>query len=355
MPLYETAVQAIKLGAVDYIKKPIRFTSLLEMIKKILRDTEPREIPALPNLQTRNPIMQSTIKKATKLANSRLSVLILGDSGTGKELMADLLHENSSRKNMPIEKINCAAFPESLLDNELFGHEPGAFTGANEDYMGVFERAHNGTLFLDELGDMPLSIQAKILRAIQEQEIRRLGGKKTIKIDVRFIGATNKDLSEMVKKGEFRKDLFYRLNCACLKIPPLKDRIEDIPLLVRFFLNQFSEINNSEPYKISDEALSRILSYDWPGNIRELKAAINYGATVCSNRKIRLEDLPVFNETPEKPSDKTESHIRSPREQMERELIQKTLIQYSFNKKKAAEILEMSRTTLYSKMEKYGI
>ncbi len=346
----ETAVQAIKLGANEYLKKPVRFPTLLEQVKALLRE-ESRELPAIPEIQTRNSRMVDVIKKSLKLAQSNLSVLILGESGTGKELLADLIHKYSPREEKNFVKINCAAFPESLLDNELFGHEKGSYTGANDCFKGVFEQADNGSLFLDELGDMPLSIQAKILRAIQENEIRRLGGKEIIKINVRFIAATNRNLEELVSDKLFRSDLYYRLNCASVYIPPLRDRKEDIPLLIDYFLNRYSDEEAKPRVSISDQAMELLLNYDWPGNVRELKAAVNYGATICSNGIMLPEDLPMSH--PVKTIDETAT--LTPVMAVEKELIIKTLIRHSYNKKKAAEELSISRTTLYSKMTKYGI
>ena len=344
----ETAVDAIKLGASEYIKKPVRFPELLKQVRSFL-NKEPNELPAIPNMQTKNPLMISLIRKAVKLSKSNLSILLLGESGTGKEVFADLIHQNSHRSGKTFVRVNCAAFPDSLLDNELFGHEKGAYTGADSSFQGVFERADNGTLFLDELGDMPLSIQAKILRAIQEHEIRRLGGKNVIGIDVRFIGATNHNLEKMVEDNTFRGDLYYRLNCAAIVLPPLRERKEDIPLLSEYFLNQMKDDKHLRPAVISPEAMEVLLSYNWPGNIRELKAAVTYGAAICSSSVIQPEDLPV---SAAKSDEKTDL---SPGQAVEKELLLKTLIRYSYNKKKTAEGLNISRTTLYSKMNRYGI
>ena len=345
----ETAVEAIKLGAAEYIKKPVRFPELLKQVKKFLVE-DSAELPVIPNMQTRNPRMITLVKKALKLSRSNLSVLILGESGTGKEVFADLIHKHSPRADKQFLQVNCAAFPDSLLDNELFGHEKGAYTGADERFQGVFERADGGTLFLDELGDMPLAIQAKILRAIQEHEIRRIGGKEMVKTDVRFICATNHDLATMVSEKTFRGDLYYRLNCASIMLPPLRERKEDIPLLAEYMLKQLPEEDYKERVIIAPETMEELLSYDWPGNIRELKAAITYGATICSNSLIKPEDLPINNQK----GNKKHSNL-SPGESMEKELYLKTLIVHDFNKKKAAEALGISRTTLYSKMNKYGI
>ncbi|MDC7226292.1 MAG: sigma-54 dependent transcriptional regulator [Spirochaetales bacterium] len=348
----ETAVEAIKIGANEYIKKPIKFSELLEMVAPYIAE-KPAEVPAIPNMQTRNPRMISLIKKALKLAQSNLSVLILGESGTGKEVFADIIYHHSQRSEKQFLRVNCAAFPDTLLDNELFGHEKGAYTGATDRFQGVFERADKGTLFLDELGDMPLPIQAKILRAIQEHEIRRLGGKDIINIDVRFIGATNHDLEKMVADKTFRGDLYYRLNCAALTLPPLRERKEDIPLLAEYFINQLTIQNGSRPIKIAPEAMEKLISYDWPGNIRELKTAVTYGATICADDVIYPDDLPIKSGSTE--TQPPSASKLSPRQAVEKELYLRILAKHDYNKKKTAEELGVSRTTLYSKMSKYGI
>lgn len=345
----ETAVKAIKLGAEEYIKKPVKFSELLKLVKSFLGDKS-REIPAIPNLHTRNPNMINMVKKALKLAQSNLSVLISGESGTGKEVIADLIHKYSQRADKIFLRINCAAFPDSLLDNELFGHEKGAYTGAETIFQGVFERANKGTLLFDELGDMPLSIQAKILRAIQSNEIRRIGGKELINIDVRFIGATNQNLERMVEEGRFRRDLYYRLKCASLTLPALRDRKEDILLLTEFFLNEFTRQENLRPISLAAETMDLLLIYDWPGNVRELKSAITYGATICNNSIIKPDDLPIAPVG--KPEEK---NTLAPGEALERALFLKVLTKNNYNKKKTAEKLNISRTTLYKKMYKYGI
>jgi transcriptional regulator with PAS, ATPase and Fis domain len=241
-------------------------------------------------------------------------------------------------------------FPETLLDNELFGHEKGAYTGADSQFKGVFERADKSSLFLDEIGDMPLTIQAKILRTLQNHEIRRLGGNHTIMVNVRFIAATNKDLEELIKENRFRNDLFYRLNTAMLYLPPLRERKEDIPLLVEYFLSEYSNTNSTGVEKISDVVLEKFLDYHWPGNVRELKNAVNYAAAISSKDYISIEDLPP-NFTPVE-RNKLSDNVR---EEMEKNLIIKMLQKANYNKKKAAELLNISRKTLYNKLEKYGI
>jgi DNA-binding NtrC family response regulator len=350
----ESAVAAIKDGAFDYLQKPIQVEKLLKVLENALRlsalERENRELRVSargPALSTRSPRMRDMIERLRKLAAAEMPLLIRGESGTGKELVAELVHESSPRRRGAIEKVNCAAFPESLLDNELFGHEKGAFTGANASFRGVFERASGGTLFLDEVGDMPPSIQAKILRAIQNKEIRRIGGPRTITVDIRFVAATNKDLEAMVEEGSFRSDLLYRLNAATVRVPPLRERPEDIVPLAEEFLSSFAGGGGKA---LAPETRAALEGYAWPGNIRELKSAVQYACTISSGEAISPADLP----------DSVRGAARAapalgPRDAAERELVLRALAESGFNKAEAARRLEMSRVTLYSKMEKYGI
>ncbi len=358
----ENAVEALKLGAYDYIQKPVNFAKIYQRVinagsykhlkeentklKELLQENKNRLI-------TKNGELLGILEKLRKLAERDFPILITGESGTGKELIADFIHKQSSRSNKKFYKLNCAALPENLLDNELFGHEKGAYTGADRNFKGIFERAGGTTLFLDEIGDMPLEIQSKILRTLQNKEIRRLGGESTITVDVRFIGATNKNLQEMLKKGEFREDLFYRLNLATIRIPPLRERKGDLPLLIDYFLKEISENLNTPQKSLSNEVMEIINNYTWPGNIRELKNAIHYMEAVSTGKSITIQDLPpdllqktVHGEgTPQK----------KPGDKMEEKLIRETLKTWRFNKKKTAEFLKISRKTLYNKLEKYGI
>ncbi len=352
----ETAVQSLKLGAFDYVKKPIDFDELLIIVEKALE---------FSRLQTENTNLKSRLRelsvtiissdshmtelrnKMDRLAQTDLPVLVLGESGTGKEVLADYIHAASSRSALPMVKINCVAFAETLLDNELFGHEKGAYTGADSIFKGLFEKADKSTLFLDEIGDMPLSIQAKILRTLQNSEIRRLGGSATIKIDVRFIAATNKDLLDLIRKNLFREDLYYRLNAAVLTVPPLRERKGDIPLLVDHFLAE--HIGNCRK-ELSHDVAKRFLDYSWPGNVRELKNVLSYATAMSRGACIEMEDLPVnlFGK-----GDNYESV--DIRQDMDKDLIIRILQNTKYNRSKTAEILNMSRKTLYNKMEKYGL
>lgn len=353
----DTAVQSIKLGAFDYITKPLDFEKLLQRVQNAIKMTHSREQAAAqnpssdsPRLITRNAAMLALCEKAKKFANTDLPILIYGENGTGKEILADVIHAHSARNAHPMLKINCAAFPETLLDNELFGHEKGAYTGAETVFKGVFERAHDSSLFLDEIGDMPAPIQAKILRALQNHEIRRIGAERIIKVNVRFITATNKDLRQLIADNAFREDLFYRLNVATLKLPPLRERQEDIPLLAEHFLTEHTKTNASSARRFSEAVLARFLSHPWPGNVRELKNTVHYAATICTDDTIDIRDLPPHFLPRRSPQ--TSDNIR---DNMERALILDMLQKTNFNKKKTAELLNMSRNTLYNKLEKYDI
>ncbi len=355
----DTAVLSIKLGAFDYVKKPLDFDELLKTVEKAYEFSRLREenrqlrgrlVELSATIVTQDARMLDLCRKVEKLAATDLPVLLCGESGTGKEVIADCIHAGSARSSHPMLKINCVAFPETLLDNELFGHEKGAYTGADSAFKGVFEKAGGSSLFLDEIGDMPLPIQAKILRTLQNSEIRRLGGSQTIHVDVRFIAATNKDLEELIGKGLFREDLYYRLNTAVLRIPPLRERREDIPLLVDHFLAAHGGSDPASRREVAPEVLARFLDYGWPGNVRELKNTINYALAMCSGSRIELDDLPAaFLEGAR------ETGRRNIREDMERSLILRTLQGTRFNRTRSAEILNMSRKTLYNKMQRYGL
>ena len=340
----ETAVIAMKAGASDYVQKPLNFPNLLKIIEHTLKC---RESGDGERIITKSKVMEDLLQKAERLARTDFPVLITGDSGTGKERFAHFLHQQSKRSSMELYSINCAAFPENLLDNELFGHEKGAYTGADRQFSGIFERSDGGTLFMDELGDMSLQTQAKILRTLQNQEIRRIGGNENIRIDVRFIGATNKNLKELMCQKRFREDLYYRLSTAVLHIPSLKERPEDIlPLAEHFLEPHFTE----RPLSFSPEAISALLRYPWPGNIRELRNAVHYAGALATGDEIAATDLPqgIYDR------DAIPSSFSSLEEQ-ERTLILQTLSTAGNNKKRAAEMLNISRKTLYNKLDKFGI
>lgn len=352
-----SAVDSIKRGAFDYVQKPIDFDELLKIVEKAVIDenhTSFRQGKTEKSLleESISPFMISVLNKAKKLAVTDLPILILGENGTGKELMAEYIYHYSHRHTSQLHKINCAAFQESILDNELFGHNKGAYTGANEDYKGIFELSHGHTLFMDEIGDMSLSIQSKILRTLQNKEIRRLGSNKIITVDMRFIAATNKNVEKLISEKLFREDLYYRLNTAVIWIPPLRERVEDILNLAEYFLN----LNRKKDMKkkvFSKSVSNLLMTYPWPGNIRELKNAIQYALAISSGEIIQLDDFPVNIYSSN--NEIVEDFSGNIREKAEKDIIVKTLKKHSYNKSRAASDLNMSRKTLYSRIEKYGI
>ena len=307
--------------------------------------------------------MQELFRLVEKVAHSDSTVMIYGETGTGKELVAKAIHQNSYRKNKPFIAINCGAIPENLLESELFGHVRGAFTGAMSPKPGKFERAHGGTIFLDEIGDMSAELQVKILRVLQEREFERVGGAKTIKVDVRIIAATHRDLEKAVQKGTFREDLFYRLHVIPITLPPLRDRRSDIPLLVFHFLEQFNRKMNKEVEGVSDEALEIMMRYSWPGNVRELKNMVEMLVVLKGEGEILPRDLP------EKLRKKRNEHIELPRieisedgislntavSEFEKALILQSLEKTKWVKNKAAKLLQLKRTTLVEKIKKYHL
>lgn len=355
----ESAVKAIKLGAYDYLQKPVEFNKLLTTIEKAIeyaslkyenKKLRSHILKTNGFFQTTSKKMLDVIEKAKSFAVTDLPVLITGESGTGKELLAEFIHENSPRSINKMIKVNSSSFPEGLLTNELFGHEKNSFTGAGALYKGVFEQATKSTLFLDEIGDMPLEVQAKILRTLQNNEIRRIGGTATISIDVRFITATNKVIPNLISENKFRDDLYFRINTAVLNLPPLRERKEDIPLLAEYFIFMNRSKPKTTEKELSMEVLGFFLEYSWPGNIRELKNVIDYVMAVSKSAVINPHNLPpyLFSET-NPPIELKESSSG------EQEKIEQILNETKYNKKKAAELLGISRKTLYNKLNKYGI
>ncbi len=306
-----------------------------------------------------SPVMQELYKTISLVAPSDATILITGESGTGKELVANALFENSQRKDHAFIKINCAALHENLLESELFGHQKGAFTGALEQRRGRFELAHKGTLFLDEIGDMTLATQAKVLRVLQEGEFERLGASQSIKVDVRIIAATNRDLAAMVKEGSFRQDLFFRLSVVPVALPPLRQRSGDIPDLARHFLKRYREKNRKDITGIHPQALNLLMRYDWPGNIRELENCIERAVVICLGEEITPRELPPGIApadilTPNSQNSRKNSNGPTLRD-MEREMIWNTLEETGHNKSKTAKILGIARQTLLNKLKEYNI
>jgi two-component system response regulator HydG len=362
----ESAVEAVKAGAQDYVAKPLDMEELTLKVRKALhvhgleRGGPPRPEGGegrfdFSRIIGRSARMQEVFETLALVAPTEATVLILGESGTGKELVADAVHRNSPRSKGPLVKLNCAALPESLLESELFGHERGAFTGALSRKEGRFQQADKGTIFLDEIGDMSLATQAKMLRVLQEREFEPVGGARTIKVDVRVIAATNKDLTAGVQAGRFREDLFYRLNVISLTLPPLRERPEDTPLLAEHFLKLYAEKNRRRLRGFEPAALDALQSYGWPGNIRELENAVERAVIMCRGDQIGLGDLPLAlreqgAEVPLPPAGiKAGVSLRD----MERQLILKTLEETGGNKSKAARLLGITRRTLLNKLQEY--
>ena len=362
----ETAIQAIKEGAYDYVSKPFKLEEIKLTIHRALEQNRLMQENLLyrqelitkyklENIVGRSPQMLQVYKTIARVAESRSTVLLIGESGTGKELVARAIHFNSLRAAKPFVAVDCGSLAETLLESELFGHVRGAFTGAITSKKGLFEEADGGTCFLDEVGDISLTMQAKLLRVLQEHEIKRVGGTETNKIDVRIVAATNKNLEEMVSEKKFREDLFYRLNVVSLHLPPLRDRGEDIPLLADHFLRKYAAENKKAVSRISQEALDHLLLYRWPGNVRELENVIERAVTLSHSSIILSEDLPrrLRVEPVEPPTPFLPSRI--PLSELEKLYIQKVLEETGGNKKKAADVLGIDRRTLYRMAARYGL
>ncbi len=357
----ELAVKATRSGAYDFLEKPLSLERVLIVSKRAFeRRTLEIENKALRKdlikkyrLIGASSKMELLREQITMAAQSNSRVLIMGESGSGKELVARLLHENSKSAGKSFIEVNCAAIPQELIESELFGHEKGSFTGAFESKKGKFELADGGTLFLDEVGDMSLSAQAKVLRVIETQEFQRVGGSKNIKVDVRIISATNKDLREEVKKGTFREDLLYRLNVIPIVVPPLRERKEDIPALVEYFLESFALEYGKKPKKIVPEASKMLGDYDWPGNIRELRNMIERLVIMTPSDTITTKDLLIADHSSQDYlSYKT---LKEARDAFEKDFITKRLEENNWNISKTAEILQMERSNLHKKIKAYNI
>ncbi|OHE17518.1 MAG: two-component system response regulator [Syntrophobacterales bacterium GWC2_56_13] len=365
----ETAVDAMKAGALDYITKPVEFEELLLLVDRVserrtlLRENEilRRELRdkgvTTDRIIYRSGKMGVLINMAGRVAASRATVLLQGESGTGKELLARLIHNLSPRSTRPIIAVNCGALHENLLESELFGHEKGAFTGATARRIGRFEEADGGTLFLDEIGELSPQVQVKLLRFLQEHEFQRLGGNQMLRTDVRVISATNRDLEQRVKEGAFREDLFYRLNVVMMSIPPLRERKEDIPVLIDHFLKRYAEENGKGIDGLSREAQDLLLKYDYPGNVRELENIIERAVVIAREDVISVEDLP-FREGMEEALEgrrSEESLLRGSIEELEKKLIVEAMEKAGDHQTRAAELLGISERMLRYKLKKYGL
>jgi two-component system nitrogen regulation response regulator NtrX len=361
----ETAVKATKLGAWDFVEKPLSMEKIIILMKNILNYQAEREQKNALLTKLRKSFaligesqeMMQIRQLISRVAPSQSWVLITGENGTGKELVAQNIHYLSERASGPFVEINCAAIPEDLIESELFGHEEGAFTGANQKKIGKFEFASGGTLFLDEIGDMSLKTQAKVLRVLQEKKFERVGGNDPIKADVRLLAATNKDLKIEIAEGRFREDLFYRLNVIPFKMPALRDRIDDIPSLFDYFSHQMARESGFKPKVISDSAMAKLKSHDWPGNVRELKNFIERLYILTPNETIELHDLKFAGLTEGNVDDDAlvMANFRDARSKFEREYIISKLKENDSNVSRTAEAIGLERSYLHRKIKSYGI
>jgi DNA-binding NtrC family response regulator len=364
----ETAVEAMKMGAYDYITKPFKIDELQLTVQRALDHQaaiqenfslrrELKDRYGFENIIGHSQAMEHIFSLISKVAATDSTVLLQGESGTGKELVAKALHYNSKRQHRNFVAINCSALPENLLESELFGHKKGAFTGAIADKMGLFEEAHQGTLFLDEINSMAATLQTKLLRVLQEKEIRRVGDTKTIPVDVRVVAASNEDLQKKISTGTFREDLYYRLAVIPIEMPPLRHRMEDIPLLVNFFLHKHAKNMGRDTCTITEEAVKHLNAYNWPGNVRELENALERACTLCDNNAIEARDLPPhilrmngsFANSKDLPVP-IGKPLKDFVEEYERMYIEETLKHFQNDRNKTREALKISLATLYRKL-----
>jgi len=361
-----SAVKAMKKGAFYYLRKPVDLPELRELVKRVVEKQELQR----DNIRLRQQLddkfgfegiignthaMQHIFRTLRQIAPTSATVLITGESGTGKELIAKAIHNNSPRKNHPFVALNCAALSEGILESELFGHEKGAFTGAEYTRKGRFEYANKGTLFLDEVGDMPISTQIKLLRVIENREIMRVGSNVPIKVDVRLIAATHQNLEELVKEGKFREDLYFRLKVVTIHLPPLRERKEDIPLMVQAFIEEFSKLHGKNVRGIDPKALNILCRYNWPGNVRELKNTIESMVVISEKEILGVEDIPEHIRTG---AVEAKAPFLTPGmslEEAEKELIRRTLEMTNGNREETARLLKIGERTLYRKLDKYGL
>ena len=366
----DTAIEAMKLGAYDYISKPFKPDEIILTLRKaeererlrrenLFLKKEVQKEYSFENIISKNERMRQLFDTIRKVAKYKSTILIEGESGTGKELVAKAIHFNSDRADNPFVPVNCGAIPENLLESELFGHTKGSFTNAVRTKKGLFEEADGGTMFLDEIGELPLQLQVKLLRVLQDGEMRRIGDSRPIQIDVRIIAATIKDLDREVREGKFRDDLFYRLNVLPMKIPPLKERKEDVPLLVDHFINKYSRELNKPIEGITPDALNCLMNYGWNGNVRELENVIERAIVLTESSQIQVENLPAEIQSPREESKlnllNDELSIKKASRYLEIDLITKALQKTKGNHTHAAKLLEISHRALLYKIKEYGI
>lgn len=360
----ENAVEAMRNGAYDFLIKPLNLEKLGLIVKRALSQRQ-LEIDNRLLKKKLNVFSKQMIGKSDKMikisnlieqvAPSKTSVLILGENGVGKEVIANLIHDFSNRKSNPFIKVHCAALSENLLESELFGHEKGAFTGAIKEKKGRFELANKGTIFLDEIGEISPNIQVKLLRVIQEKSFERVGGEKTINVDVRIIAATNRNLKKEVEEGRFREDLYYRLNVVQITVPPLRERKEDILLMMSSFIQNFSEENDKNIKEITKKAKTALYNYNWPGNVRELKNVLEAAVVLSKDGVIDINDLPPYLKNEDEQGNFLKIKMPATMDEIEKEAIISTLALANGNKSKTAEMLNMNRKTLYAKLNELEI
>ncbi len=360
------AVEAIKLGAIDYLRKPVDPTHLRQSLKTLAATIEIREensalrrrlaeVGELGPLYGRSPAMRKVLTAIERIAQSSASVIISGESGTGKELVARTIHEMSPRRGAAYVGVNCAAIPETLMESELFGHERGAFTGADRRREGCFELANGGTLLLDEITEMKPELQAKLLRVIEEQRVRRLGGAAEIALDVRVLAASNRDIEHAVREGKLREDLFYRLGVFSIRLPPLRERADDLPILVESFVEHYAKRNLKQVAGVDEECLAALRAHPWPGNVRQLRNVIERALIVCDTKMIGLRDLPEeFRSAANTDTGYLKIRLGSSLDEIEREVIARTIEFTGGNKTRAAQVLGVSAKTLYNKLDRYA-
>ncbi|MFL6198441.1 MAG: sigma-54-dependent transcriptional regulator [Thermoanaerobaculia bacterium] len=339
-----TAVEAMKLGAYDFLEKPLEIDDLARLVERAIGERDESavfHVPGAPAIVGRHPRLRAAIRLLQKVAATESTVLLTGESGTGKEMFSRALHALSPRKDGPFVALNCAAIPESLLENELFGHEKGAFTGADRRQPGRFEMAERGTLMLDEIGELPLSVQGKVLRVLEERTYERVGGGRTLRADVRLVAATNRNLDSMVSEGAFRSDLFFRLNVFPIELPSLRERASDVPLLARHLLEEIARRHKMEPPRLDEDAEQILMDQPWPGNVRELANVLERAVILSDGPAVRASDLrPLL-------------HLLSP--SGERDRLRQALVDTGGDKKKAADLLGMSYRTLQRKVKEHDL
>ncbi|MES9850871.1 MAG: sigma-54 dependent transcriptional regulator [Candidatus Thiodiazotropha sp. L084R] len=361
----ELAIEALKAGAFDFVSKPVDLEMLRRLVQQAIKlGKQTHRSTTIQNLSVRehspmlgnSPPMQHVRQLIDKLARSQAPVYVSGESGTGKELAARLIHQQGPRSDHPFVAVNCGAIPQELMESELFGHKKGSFTGATNDHQGLFLNADGGTLFLDEIADLPLHMQVKLLRAIQEKQIRAVGSQQETSVDTRIISATHKDLAQLVESGEFRQDLFYRINVIELPLPPLRERVEDIPLLAQHFLTRMARESGSKKSKLSSSALKKLKGYNFPGNIRELENILERSVTLLEGSNLEEDDLHLpTNQKSNRSEEVSKRPLGDKMEQVEREAIIEALEKTRWNRTAAAKKLGMTLRSLRYRLEKFGI